>query len=185
MVIGIAEKVATVQQRLQQLQAYTPAAQRFATQLLGCAASAADVCQSSLEKALTTSHFPSDAAVLKSWFFQVVRHQCLDHLRRTAQAKFNDAEPTDLDGEAGYANQTIHPDQQLQQQQMAIVMRRALAQLPLAHAEILWLREVHEFSYQQIATIIAVEAGTVMSRIHRARLALRVQLLKIIALEDL
>ncbi len=174
-----------MQQRLQQLQAYIPAAQRFAAHLLGCAAGAADVCQSSLEKALTTPHFPSDPAVLKSWFFQVVRHQCIDQLRRTPQLQLGDAEPTDDVDEACCANKSINPEQQLQQQQMAAVMQRALAQLPLAHAEVLWLREVHEFSYQQIATIITVEAGTVMSRIHRARLALRAQLLKLIALEDL
>jgi len=79
-------KVATVQQRLQQLQVYTPAAQRFALHLLGCAASAADACQRSLEKALTTAHYPTDPVVLKSWFFQVVRHQCLDQIRHRSAA---------------------------------------------------------------------------------------------------
>jgi len=68
---------------------------------------------------------------------------------------------------------------------MATLMQLALQQLPRAQAEILWLREVNDFSYQQLADILAVEPGTVMSRIHRARLALRTQLAKIIALEEL
>lgn len=173
-----------MQQRLQQLQRYTPAAQRFAAQLLGCQASAADTCQACLEKALTTAHYPTDPQALKAWYFQVVRHHCLDQLRRRSVDNWES-----IDGNQETDELTSHtssnPDQQLQRQQLAQYMQRALGQLPLAHAEILWLREVHEFSYQQIADIVGIEAGTVMSRIHRARLALRTQLLKFIALEDL
>ena len=173
-----------MQQRLQQLQAYTSAAEHFAARLLGCPASAADVCQASLEKALTTAHYPSDPQVLKGWFFQVVRHQCLDQLRRRSHADLAELEVTSA-ADSLVSHSSLNPDQQLQRQQLANHMHRALNQLPLAHAEILWLREVHEFSYQQIAEIIGIEPGTVMSRIHRARLALRTQLLTNIALEDL
>lgn len=172
-----------MQQRLQQLRQFTPAAQRFAAQLLGCAVSAADACQSSLERALTTAHYPTDPAAVKSWFFQVVRHQCLDQLRRNQRTPLASTEQiSDADQQSPCA---FNPDHVLQQQQMAAVIQRAMTQLPLAHAEILWLREVQEFSYQQIAQIVGIEAGTVMSRIHRARLALRAQLVKMIALEDL
>ncbi len=178
-------KVATVQHRLQQLQPYATAAQQFATQILGCSASAADACQSSLEKALTTSHYPTDPIVLKSWFFQVVRHQCLDQLRRRSLVEMvpNDEQANGIDSQFSSAN--LSPDQLLQQQQMTALMQLALQQLPRTQAEILWLREVNDFSYQQLADILAVEPGTVMSRIHRARLALRSQLAKIIALEEL
>lgn len=178
-------KVATVQHRLQQLQPYASAAQQFATHLLGCSASAADACQSSLEKALTTSHYPTDPLVVKSWFFQVVRHQCLDQIRKRTPTETmpNDEQVNGIDCQL--SSTSLSPDQLLQQQQMAAVMQLALQQLPRAQAEILWLREVNDFSYQQLADILAVESGTVMSRIHRARLALRTQLAKIIALEEL
>lgn len=55
-------------------------------------------------------------------------------------------------------------------------MREALAELPLSRREILLLCEVEEMSHEEIVQTLGVPAGTVMSRLHRARKALRRQL---------
>jgi len=52
-----------------------------------------------------------------------------------------------------------------------------LTELPVASREILLLCEVEEMSYEEIAQVLSVPIGTVMSRLHRARKALRVLLL--------
>lgn len=48
-------------------------------------------------------------------------------------------------------------------------LKRAIAALPLTYREVLVLREIEELSYQEIATVLSVPIGTVMSRLARAR----------------
>ena len=55
-------------------------------------------------------------------------------------------------------------------------VREAIEQLPADFREIILLREFEELSYQEIATILACPAGTVMSRLARARAKLRMLL---------
>ena len=52
-------------------------------------------------------------------------------------------------------------------------MQQALADLPVPFREILLLCEVEEMSYQEISETLAIPMGTVMSRLSRARKALR------------
>jgi RNA polymerase sigma-70 factor (ECF subfamily) len=53
-----------------------------------------------------------------------------------------------------------------------------LEQLPVAYREVLLLCEVEEMSYAEIAATLAIPMGTVMSRLSRARGALRVEVVK-------
>jgi RNA polymerase sigma-70 factor, ECF subfamily len=50
---------------------------------------------------------------------------------------------------------------------------RLLADLPVEYREILILREIEDLSYKDIAQVTDIPTGTVMSRLSRARLALR------------
>jgi RNA polymerase sigma-70 factor (ECF subfamily) len=52
-------------------------------------------------------------------------------------------------------------------------LRRVLAELPEIYREVIVLRELEEMTYQQIADVTGVPVGTVMSRLSRARVALR------------
>jgi len=52
-------------------------------------------------------------------------------------------------------------------------LRRALEQLPVAHREIILLCDVEEMSYKQISELVGIPIGTVMSRLSRARQAMR------------
>lgn len=52
-------------------------------------------------------------------------------------------------------------------------LRDAIAELPVAHREVLLLCDVEEMSYREIAEALTIPIGTVMSRISRARSALR------------
>lgn len=55
-------------------------------------------------------------------------------------------------------------------------VQSALAELPAAYREAILLREVEELSYQEIAAVVNVPVGTVMSRLHSAREQLRAML---------
>jgi RNA polymerase sigma-70 factor, ECF subfamily len=52
-------------------------------------------------------------------------------------------------------------------------VQRAIAELPAHYREVILLCEVEEMSYQQIAEILSIPIGTVMSRLARARSAIR------------
>jgi RNA polymerase sigma-70 factor, ECF subfamily len=52
-------------------------------------------------------------------------------------------------------------------------IRRALDQLPVAHREIVLLCDVEEMSYKEISELVGIPMGTVMSRLSRARQAMR------------
>jgi RNA polymerase sigma-70 factor (ECF subfamily) len=52
-------------------------------------------------------------------------------------------------------------------------VRKAVERLPLEFREVVILREVHGYSYKEIAQVVAVPVGTVMSRLARARQRLR------------
>jgi RNA polymerase sigma-70 factor (ECF subfamily) len=52
-------------------------------------------------------------------------------------------------------------------------VQQALEQLPVAYREVLLLCEIEEMSYQEISATLSIPMGTVMSRLSRARRALR------------
>ena len=72
----------------------------------------------------------------------------------------------------------LFPSRQLEQSEREKILYRALDQIKPDQREIVFLRDFHELSYAEIAEVLEIEAGTVMSRLHRARLALKNILLK-------
>lgn len=150
-----------VQQRYRVLEPYLVGAQILATQFMRCPQRGQDMVQDALEKALKTGHFPLDDKA-KAWFLQVVRHRCVDELR-VLQRHSDDADLADLAGQP-------HDPLQLFSDNL---VQKALAKLPQEQRDLLVLREFNDCSYADIAAIVGIPAGTVMSRLHRARMALR------------
>ena len=136
-------------------------------------AEAEDLVQETCLRALRgMERFRADGSA-KSWLFTILRNIWLNRLRhrRTSgellelDADGNDAsEPAD-------ATQDPHADyvSQIQREQVRV----AIQQLPVEFREIIILREYEELSYQEIAALLGCPAGTVMSRLARARSRLR------------
>ncbi len=70
------------------------------------------------------------------------------------------------------------PEQRLLDAAMDADLREALESLPAAFREAVWLRDVEDFSYAEIAEVLDVPPGTVMSRISRGRRLLQERLLE-------
>lgn len=105
----------------------------------------------------------------RAWFFTVVRNACIDEIRE--QRKYVMAEETVITEmtEAGPADHHLALERQQQ-------IKHALQSLKFEQREILLLRDVNDLSYADISQVLAINVGTVMSRLHRARLALRLAL---------
>ena len=65
------------------------------------------------------------------------------------------------------------PEETVEKAETAIAIQRALASIDSEKRQIVVLRDYLDLSYAEIADVLSIAPGTVMSRLHRARLALR------------
>ena len=65
------------------------------------------------------------------------------------------------------------PDEAAQGHELEAVVRRALSSLEAEHRELIVLRDLEGLAYEEIVTITGLPDGTVKSRLHRARAALK------------
>ncbi|GAA4361874.1 RNA polymerase sigma factor [Kangiella marina] len=138
----------------------------FAVQLLGNQSDAEDVVQASIEKALAHPKAPKGGVDLQKWLYRVVRNAAIDRLRKQSRE-------TAFEEESHVARDNLSPEKHLESEQIKQRLSQALNALPLHHRELVVLRDYHGHSYDDIADILSIAKGTVMSRLHRARLALR------------
>jgi RNA polymerase sigma-70 factor (ECF subfamily) len=119
---------------------------------------------------------------VKSWLFTILRNTWFNQLRqqRTAKLVALDGEENAMDiAETAKDPYALYVDKMEHAQ-----VRQAIQQLPAGFREIILLREFEELSYQEIATILDCPAGTVMSRLARARASLRMLLSAVLRTSD-
>jgi len=103
----------------------------------------------------------------RAWFLTIVRHATYDWLGRNRPAEVARDE---ADAIAGAADPlAVDPAAAAIRAADARALADAVATLPLAYREVLILREMEDLSYKQIARIVDIPIGTVMSRLARAR----------------
>ncbi|MGD8450192.1 MAG: RNA polymerase sigma factor [Phycisphaerae bacterium] len=103
----------------------------------------------------------------RGWFYRTLRNKCVDVLRRR---RARAAAPLDYDPPA---RDVADPPAHAETREALVDLRQALDELPEEMREILLLRDYHDLSYAEVAEVFRIPMGTVMSRLHRARLALR------------
>jgi RNA polymerase sigma-70 factor, ECF subfamily len=146
--------------------AQIPYLRRFARALTGDAALADDLVQDCVERALLKSHLYDEARPLRTWLYAVLRNLHLSGLRRQGRAQLVKT----VDELTGFEG-AVAPSQdgKVALSQVA----SALDRLPDNQREVIVLVAVEEMSYRDVAEITGVPVGTVMSRLSRARSALR------------
>ena len=142
---------------------------RTALGLCGDAQQADDLVQEALEKALTGLHRLNQPESLEAWVFSILtncyRDQCRRHSReKPAQEWGNEWSPG--------AEEILDAEKEVQQ------VRRAIGCLNQGQREVLILVDIEGFSYAEVAAIIQIPIGTVMSRLNRARQRLKTLLLE-------
>src|SRR5690349_6484965 len=134
---------------------------------------AEDLVQETYLRAVRAANQPAADSNLKAWLFVIMRNAWLNVIRHKHNGRrifdFETDEPV-----PGIANDTTsNPHvvylRKLEREQV----REAIEKLPDAYREIVVLRDIEGFSYQEIATVLNCPAGTVMSRLGRAREKLR------------
>ena len=106
------------------------------------------------------------------WLYRIVSNVCLDHLRKQSRRPSSSLTMEDNDGEEqqyDVPDESASPEKLLEQKLTREAVQRGLNQLPDEQRQILLLRELRGLSYEEIGEALGLEAGTVKSRIFRAR----------------
>jgi RNA polymerase sigma-70 factor, ECF subfamily len=131
---------------------------------------AEDLVQETYVKALKGFSSFEPGTNFKAWIFRILRNTFLTSRTGLKAATV----PLDLqDNDAALPVENETPETILIDRTSERIMQEAIAELPVPFREILLLCEVEEMSYQDIAATLAIPMGTVMSRLSRARRALR------------
>jgi RNA polymerase sigma-70 factor, ECF subfamily len=146
-----------------QLRALLPRLRRFAQWLCRDPGAADDLVQATLERAISRWSDRHDPDALRAWLFSILYRRFIDsrrHAKRQARllerVRDDDAEQPSAEGEV-----------------IASSVLRAFARLPAEQQSLLYCVSVEGLSYRELAEMLEVPIGTVMSRLSRARQALR------------
>lgn len=124
---------------------------------------ATDVVQEVFIKALREPRFFTDEFNMKAWLFRVTSNLCFNIRRdRRRRAAILDAMPPREPTPADQADVVLNAEQQQR-------LLACIDQLAEHHREILMLRYYSDLSYAEIADVLDIKLGTVMSRLSRAK----------------
>ena len=148
----------------------------FAHWLTGDRNDAEDLVQETYVKALKGFKSFEEGTNPRAWMYRILRNTFLTS--RSGLSAQNTAPLDEDDDIEELASHAVTPESLLLQQESSQAIIDALANLPVAHREMILLSEVEELSYKEIAQVLAVPIGTVMSRLSRARKLMRNVLLE-------
>ena len=163
------------------VKAYEKNVYNLSLRMTGNSEDAYDMSQEAFIKAYNSLHSFRGDSKFSVWLYRIVSNVCLDFLRsrnRKATVSLSmendDGEEVELD----IADEASSPQLLLDRSLTRDAVRRGLQSLPPDHREILLLREIQGLSYDEIASALGLEVGTVKSRIFRARKKLCAFLIK-------
>lgn len=124
-----------------------------------------DLVQEAIVNALRHSSKLRDFEALDGWLFTILANCWKSHLRsRKVGDEFD---------EENFHSSDLDPEQLTARDQIVARVQQAIARLPVGQRQVVTLVDLEGFSYAEVATILEVPIGTVMSRLCRARQTLR------------
>lgn len=149
--------------------------------MLGNRAEAEDVAQEVFIAVFKTIDAFREESKFSTWLYRVTVNHCKNRIKYLARRHERDRD--ELDEASPSANNAalgptkgVRPDRALEGAQMEVLLQEAIASLDEEHRAVVILRDVEELSIEEICDITGLPDGTVKSRLHRARAALRKKL---------
>lgn len=147
--------------------------------MLGNAHEAEDIAQEAFIRAYVNIHSYDDKRKFSTWLYRIATNLSIDRLRKRKPDFFLDAEIKGTDGLDMYsqlATDARLPEEEVQGMELQNYIYQEIANLPPIYRSIITLRYLEEFSLKEISEIMDLPLGTVKTRIHRGREALRKKL---------
>ena len=139
-----------------------PRLRRYARAMLGERAAADDLVQDTLERAWGRFSQWRAGSDLRAWLFSIVHNLFISQVRQD-QRRAEIMQPVDIDD---VAHELQAPGAALG---ITIDLQRCLLRLPMDQRAVLLLVTLEDMSYAEVAKVVGVPIGTVMSRLARAR----------------
>lgn len=140
-----------------------------ALRMLGSAAEAEEIAQEAFLRAhRSLPEFRGDAK-LSTWLYAIVSRLCLNRLATGDRKAVRHGEEILL----RVADPQGGPDAGAERGELEAALHRAIADLAEDRRVVVILRDLEGLSYEEIATVLGIELGTVRSRLHRARMDLK------------
>jgi RNA polymerase sigma-70 factor (ECF subfamily) len=142
---------------------YGPELHAYATRKVGSWSVAEDLVQETLFRAWRAAGlFDVARGTARAWLFAILRNVIVDHVRTQARRPFT--------ADATY---DVATDDDADAVVTALALEHALHRLTAQHREVLYYGHLHERPHDEIARLLDVPVGTVRSRLHYARQALK------------
>jgi RNA polymerase sigma-70 factor, ECF subfamily len=137
--------------------------------LVGSREDALDLSQEAFARAFRARRSLDPERPFYAWLYQILRRLCFNFLRdrRRRRTRLEEAGSWLADEAAGRA--APGPDHALEQRETQRRVAAAIERLPAPEREVLALREFEGLTYRDIAQLVGIPAGTVMSRLYSAR----------------
>lgn len=152
-------------------------AYQLAYRMTGNPEDAADLTQEAFLNAWRGLSAFDGRSSFSTWLYRLTSNACIDFLRREKRRVSLSMTLEDEEDEEGRQAQLpdsrYSPERAFEKKEAETMLRRGLAALTPEYREILTLRELEGYSYQELSRELGLEEGTVKSRLARARLALR------------
>jgi RNA polymerase sigma-70 factor (ECF subfamily) len=147
--------------------------------ILGNRHEAEDMAQEAFIRAyVNISSFNIDLK-FSTWLYRIATNLCIDRIRKKKPDYYLDAEVSGTDGLTMYsqiASDTILPEDEIESLELQETIQREITKLPEKYRSVIVLKYIEELSLNEISEILDIPLGTVKTRIHRGREALRHQL---------
>lgn len=151
---------------------YREQAYRLAYRFLGKAAEAADATQESFIKAFKSLERFERRSSFSTWLMRIVTNTCLDKLRARSvdsTVSLSDEMTNVMPESSQPMRSTIRPGDALEYEELHTALEDALGKLSPEHRAVFVLHTEEELKYREIAEVLGISEGTVMSRLYHAR----------------
>ena len=147
--------------------------------MLGNKQEAEDIAQEAFVRAYINLHSYDQKRKFSTWLYRIATNLCIDRIRKKKPDYYLDAEVAGTDGLDMYSQIAADeklPEDVVAQMELQDRIQYEISRLPDKYRSVIVLKYIEELSLQEISDILDMPLGTVKTRIHRGREALRKQL---------
>ncbi|MGG0790585.1 MULTISPECIES: RNA polymerase sigma factor SigW [Bacillaceae] len=147
--------------------------------MLGNRQEAEDLAQEAFVRAYVNIRSFNIQMKFSTWLYRIATNLCIDRLRKKKPDYYLDAEVAGTEGLNMYsqiASDMAKPEEEVESLELQETIQVEIMKLPEKYRSVIVLKYIEELSLKEISEILDLPVGTVKTRIHRGREALRKQL---------
>ncbi|KPL57756.1 RNA polymerase sigma factor SigW [Rossellomorea vietnamensis] len=147
--------------------------------MLGNRHEAEDIAQEAFIRAYVNIETFNQKRKFSTWLFRIATNLCIDRIRKKKPDYFLDAEVSGTEGLTMYSQVAADvqlPEDEVENMELQETIQIEISKLPEKYRSVIVLKYIEELPLQEISEILDLPLGTVKTRVHRGREALRKQL---------